>query len=70
MDFLPLILGLALVLGCIVACFLIPDQWTVTDYDTGDRVAFRAFSEGGAKRKAKRIMRRKGWGQFRLRHMV
>lgn len=64
---LPLIMVLGLVIG-IFACFLVPDQWTVTDQDTGERVIFRAFSKGSAKRKAKRIMRRKGWTAFRLRH--
>lgn len=59
-----------IVLVALAACLLIPDEWTVKDCASKDTVIFRATCKAAAKRKAKAIMRRKGWAGFRLKHPV
>jgi hypothetical protein len=46
-------------------------HWTAQAHCTGERVRFYVFGgREAAKRKAKRIMRQKGWTGFRLLHSV
>lgn len=64
-----LVVMLGGILG-VAAAFAIPEQWSVSDQRSQERIYFLAFTKVGAKRKAKKIMRKKGWTSFRLRHHV